>query len=163
MASRAAVYAPGAVSRGLLTTMTACTVVLTAATAIRASPAITLTRYDKRADAVCLAYHRKAAQLPRVALSDFPGLVNLVRRALPLVTADVAKLRAIPLPRTKRTLVSAWLRRHYRIPLLLRALRAGAEKKNLALVRNANTTLQENGAAARSLAHRLGMRACSRS
>jgi hypothetical protein len=89
--------------------------------------------------------------------------VSLVRRALPLVTADVAKLRAIPLPRTKRILVRLWLQRHYRIPLLLRALRAGAEKKSLALVRTANQTLQANGAAARSLAQRLGMGACSRS
>lgn len=147
----------------LLTAATAGAVALTAATAGHASTAITLARYDQRADAVCLGYHRKAARLPQVALTDFPGLVRLVRRALPLVTANVARLRAIPLPRAKRSLVKVWLRRHYRIPLLLRALRTAAEKKNAALVRTANQTLQQNGAAARSLAHRLGMAACSRS
>jgi hypothetical protein len=152
-----------AARKALLAVATACVTALTATTTGHASTAITLARYDKRADAVCLAYHRKAARFPRVALSDFPGLVSLVRRALPLVTADVAKLRAIPLPRTKRILVRLWLQRHYRIPLLLRALRAGAEKKSLALVRTANQTLQANGAAARSLAQRLGMGACSRS
>lgn len=55
-----------------------------------------------------------------------------------------------------------WLHRHYRIPALFRALRAAAEKKSLRSVRAANLALQVNGAAARSIARRLGMKACSR-
>jgi hypothetical protein len=149
--------------KALVITATACVCALTTARAGHASTGISLARYDQRADAVCVAYHRKAAQLPRVALSDFAGLVSLVRLALPLVTADIAKLRGIPLPRAKHSLVKVWLQRHYRIPALLRALRAGAEKKSAMLVRTANQRLQQNGAAARSLAHRLGMSGCSRS
>lgn len=135
---------------------------LSAVTAGRASSSTTLARYDRRADAVCAAYHRKTAQLPQVALSDFPGVLRLVRRALPIVNADIAKLRAIPLPRVKRSLVTVWLQRHYRIPTLMTALKVGAEKKSLALVRAANQSLQANGAAARSIARRLGMSACGR-
>lgn len=110
---------------------------------------------------MCLAYKRKAAQLPHVRFSDFPGVVRVVRRALPLVAAAIKGLRAIPLPPVKRRLVKSWLHRHYRIPTLLRALEFAAQKKSRVAVRAANLALQENGAAERSLARRLGMRICS--
>jgi hypothetical protein len=153
--------APRARLTVLLTAATACVVALSAATAGNASSSISLARYDKRADAVCLAYDRKAARLPHIHFSDFPGVVRLVRRALPLVTTAIRGLRAIPLPPDKRSLVKSWLRRHYRIPRLLKALEAAAKKKSRPAVRAANLALQENGAAERSLARRLGMRICS--
>ena len=152
---------PRELSKCLLTAAAICALGLCATTPVRASSSITLARYDQRADAVCQAYHRQAAQLPHVLLSNYPGLVKLVGRALPIVSAAIAKLRAIPLPQVKRNLVKLWLQRHYRIPRLLRALKSAAEKKSPTLVRAANRSLQANGAAERAIAHRLGMRACS--
>jgi hypothetical protein len=152
---------PQARFKALLAAAAFCAAALAAAIPGHASTSITLARYDKRADAVCLAYHRKAVQLPQVGLSDFPGIVKLVHRTLPLVAADIAKLRAIPLPAVKRRLARLWLHRHYRIPTLLKALEVAAEEKSLSSVRVANQALQANGAADRSLARRLGMKTCS--
>jgi hypothetical protein len=135
---------------------------LFAATPGRATSSISLPAYAKRADAVCSDYHRKAAKLPQVAVSDFAGLIKLARAARALVVADNRKLRAIPLPRAKRTLVQQWLRRGYHVPALLKALELAAEKKSLPLVLAANRALGANGAKRRSLARRLGMKACSR-
>lgn len=137
--------------------------VLFAARPGHAGTAITLHAYAKRANAVCAAYHRKAAKLPRVQLSDFPGVVRLANAALPLVSVANRKLRAIPLPSTKRTLVKTWLRRGYRVPRLLRALKHAASLENQIQVVEADSALQANGAKRRALAHRLGMRACTRS
>jgi hypothetical protein len=140
----------------------ACAFALFAATQGDAASSITLPAYAKRADAVCADYHRKAAKLPQVAASDFHGLVRLARAALVIVTADNRRLGAIPLPRAKRTLVKLWLSRGHRVTKLLKALELAAEKKNVTLVLAANRTLDANGAKRRSLARRLGMRACSR-
>jgi hypothetical protein len=140
-----------------------CVVALLAAASARASSSITLRGYAKRADAVCADYHRKAAKLPRVQLSDFPGVVKLARVALPIVRADNRRLRAIPLPQDKRALVEQWLRRGYRVPKLLKALKHAGQLENLTRVLAANQALQDNGAKRRALARRLGMRACTKS
>jgi hypothetical protein len=150
-------------SKALAIAAAAFVLALFAATPGQATSFITLPVYAKRADAVCADYHRKAAHLPQVAASDFPGLVKLTRSARAIVTADNRRLRAIPLPRAKRTLVQRWLRRGYDVPALLRALELAAEKKSVALVLAANRALDANGAARRVLARRLGMKACSHS
>jgi hypothetical protein len=142
--------------------LAACLLALLTATPGHASGSITLRAYAKRADAVCATYHRKAAKLPLVQMSDFQGLVKLVRADLPLVATANKGLRAIPLPAAERSLVKAWLRRGYRVPALLKALERAAQNKSLTQVGAANQALQANGARRRSLARRLGMRACSR-
>jgi hypothetical protein len=139
----------------------ACVFALLATAPVQASASITLHAYAKRADAVCADYHRKAAELPRVRLSDFPGLVKLASDTLVIVAADNKRLRAIPLPQAKRDLVVRWLHRGYRVPKLLRALSHAAKKKSVTAVLAANRALQDNGAKRRSLAHRLGMKTCS--
>jgi len=141
----------------------ACALALVAVTSASASSSITLRAYAKRANAVCADYHRKAANLPRPQLRDFPGVVKLARAALVIVTADNRKLRDIPLPSTKRALVEQWLRRGYRVPKLLRALKHAGQLENLTRVLAANQALQANGAKRRALARRLGMSACTRS
>src|SRR5947208_4389722 len=123
-----------------------CLVALLAATSARAGSSITLSTYAKRADTVCADYHRKAAKLPRVQLSDFPGVVKLARAALVIVKADNRRLRAIPLPSTKRALVKQWLRRGYRVPGMLKALKRAGQLENLTRVLAANQVLQANGA-----------------
>jgi hypothetical protein len=139
----------------------ACALGLLAATSARASSPITLPAYAKRADVVCADYHRQAAKLPRVQLSNFRGVVKLARAALVIVKADNQKLRGIPLPSTKLPLVEKWLKRGYRVPKLLKALKRAGQLENLTRVLVANQALQANGAKRRSLAHRLGMRTCS--
>jgi hypothetical protein len=135
---------------------------LMTATSAGAGSLISLPAYAKRADAVCADYHRKTAKLPHVQLSNFPGVAKLARTALVIVTADNKRLRAIPLPSTKRTLVERWLRRGYRVPALLRALRHAAQLENLTKVLTADEALQTNGAKRRALARRLGMCSCTR-
>jgi len=141
----------------------ACAVVLVAATSATAGSSITLSAYAKRANAVCADYHRKAATLPHPQLADFPGVVKLARAALVIVNTENGKLRAIPLPSTKQAVVEKWLNRGYRVPKLLRALKHAGELENLTRVLAANQALQANGAERRTLARRLGMRACTRS
>jgi hypothetical protein len=140
--------------------LAACVAALLTVAPGHASGSITLGAYAKRADAVCADYHRQAAQLPLVRMSDFHGLVELVRTDLPLVASANKRLRAIPHPSTKRRLVKVWLRRGYRVPTLLNALKRAAENKSLTQVVTANKALQANGAKRRSIARRLGMRAC---
>jgi len=89
--------------------------------------------------------------------------VKLARAALPIVRADNRRLRAIPLPQAKRALVEQWLRRGYRVPKLLKALKHAGQLENLTRVLAANQALQDNGAKRRALARRLGMRACTKS
>src|ERR1700757_4486941 len=91
-------------SKALAITSAASLLALLAASPGRAHSSITLAAYAKRADAVCSDYHRKAAHLPQVTVSDFRGLVKLARSARAIVTTDNRRLRAIPLPRAKRTL-----------------------------------------------------------
>jgi hypothetical protein len=139
----------------------ACASALLAVTSAAGGSPITLSAYAKRADVVCADYHRQAAKLPRVRLSNFRGVVKLARAALVLVNTDNQKLRAIPLPSTKLPIVEKWLKRGYRVPKLLRALKRAGQLKSLTRVLVANQALQANGAKRRGLARRLGMRACS--
>jgi hypothetical protein len=142
-----------------------CAVVLGAATAATATAgsSITLAAFAKRANAVCVDYHRRTAKLPHPQLGDFSGVVKLARAALVIVGVENRKLRAIPLPSTKRTLAEKWLSRGYRVPKLLRDLEHAGELKSLTRALAANQALQANGAERRVLARRLGMRACARS
>src|SRR5262249_41668417 len=123
-----------------------CVLALMAAAPGHARSSISLPAYAKRADAVCADYHRKAAQLPPVAVTDFPGLVKLARSARAIVIADNRRLRAIPLPLAKRTLVQEWLHRGFRVPTLLKALELAAEKKSEPQVLAASRALDVNGA-----------------
>jgi hypothetical protein len=140
-----------------------CAVVLVAATAATAGTSITLAAFAKRANAVCVDYHRRTAKLPHPQLGDFPGVVKLARAALVIVGVENRKLRAIPLPSAKRTLAEKWLSRGYRVPKLLRDLEHAGELKSLTRALAANQALQANGAERRVLPRRLGMRACARS
>ena len=83
-------------------------------------------------------------------------------KAPAIVAVDNRRLRAIPLPSSKRALVKEWLGRGYRVPTLLRALKRAGQLENLTRVLAANKALQANGAKRRAFARRLGMRACSR-
>lgn len=134
---------------------------LFAAPGAPASGSITLHAYAKRADVVCAAYHRKAAKLPHPQLQNFSAVARLARADRRLVNSANRKLRAIPMPSAKRSVVKRWLRRGYRVPALLRALEHAAARKSVTKEFAANQALQTNGAKRRTLAHRLGMRACS--
>src|SRR6201987_4376281 len=106
-------------SKALAITSAASLLALLAASPGRATSSLTLAASPKGANVVASDYPRKAANLPQVTVSDFPGLVKLARSARAIVTADNRRLRAVPLPRAKRPLVPQWLRRGYHVPALL--------------------------------------------
>jgi hypothetical protein len=86
-------------------------------------------------------------------------VARLARAVLAIDIVDGKRIRAIPLPSTKRNLVKLWLNldpKH----ALIKALELAAERKSLTRVRAANLALEANGAAGRLLARRLGMRVC---
>src|SRR5205085_9664155 len=108
--------------KAMATVVGACVLALSAAVPGHADLSITLPGYAKRADAVCLDYRRKVAQLPRFRLSDFPGVLRVARAFLPIAMAANDRFGAIPLPRVKRSLVKLWLHSVYRVPALVKAL-----------------------------------------
>jgi hypothetical protein len=130
--------------------------------ASQAQPRISGAEFARRADAICLDYRRRTLNLPRPAPGDFAGVYKLAVATLAIAGPEVAKVRALPLPRLRRARAQAWVATRNRFLVLLRGLRAAAHGKSLQRVESASAALNANGARAHRLAAALGMKICSR-
>lgn len=150
-------------TRGRLPSLLAAAGLLLPVASAGAAPGLTLAAYGKRADADCSQLRRAVEPAgPRVALSDFDGVVRIATGTLRAVLVDNRRLAAIPLPAAvQRPLVLEWLAARESVPALLRKLRAAAQARNTELTFQAYYALENEFFYAGSLARLLGMTGCT--
>jgi hypothetical protein len=128
----------------------------------QAASAESSTVFAKKADAICTDYRGRVSQIPTPSsTSDFPAVYQLAVKTLAIARLEVAKVHALALPATNRSLATAWVATRDRLLVLLLPLRDAAKRKDANAVADALKALNSNGAHARSLASRLGMKVCS--
>ena len=120
---------------------------------------ISETDYAKQADAIC---RRHQAQLGLLTPARTPKeIVDFVSSSLPVLRADVAALKRLPVPEREKDLVARWLARGDRAIAALVDLRRAARQGAIPAIRDITAAAEENATAADALARELGLKECS--
>lgn len=134
-------------------------------TPARARPALTRSRFVRRANALCTDAKRRAAPISdavaaRIAAEDAAGVARELRKALPIAKELLERLRALAPPIADEALVRRYLDLMAEQKEQLRPLTEALEAEDISTVEVLVAELREGNRAARRVGRRYGLTQC---